>query len=81
MKLLKNGRSISLKTKLIGMSVFLVPLAVLVVGSFSLLQFIRFGEETVARSSSALESQALEILKGAALLERGLRGGSSRKFC
>jgi methyl-accepting chemotaxis protein len=54
---------LSLKMKLVLICVLLVTVPVLVIGGFALRGLDAFGDKTVARSSEALEQQALELLK------------------
>jgi hypothetical protein len=53
---------LSLKIKLVLLCVLLVTVPVLAIGGFALWGLDAFGDETVARSSEALEQQALELL-------------------
>ncbi len=67
-----TGREFSLKAKLTGLCTLLAFVPVLVVGGFALSYLSAFGKSTVEKSSTALENQAVELLKAGVERDRGM---------
>jgi len=70
MSLFFGRRKLSLRIQLVVLCVLLALIPVLVIGGLALWQIKSFGAQTVQRSSSAMEEQAMEILSAGVGRER-----------
>lgn len=74
MKLFINKIRLSLRVKLVLLCLLLALVPVLIVGGLALWQLESFGAQTVERSSSAMQDQAMEILSAGVKKERNTIG-------